>query len=90
MAAVVVVAMANSSNNKATDNTRNRATVNSKDILNSNNTLRALAMTLNSPAMTAEITTTANSKVDNTEGKMPTQEVQEVRVDREALTASVV
>lgn len=49
-------------------------------------------MILNSPAMTTETTTTANSKVGNTEGKMPILAVQEVRVVREvreALTVSV-
>lgn len=92
MEVVVVAATANSNNSKATDNIRNRATVNSKDILSSNNTLKVLAMTLNSPAMTTEITPVANNKVGNTEGKMPilaVQEVQEVQVDREALMASV-
>jgi hypothetical protein len=44
---------------------------------------------LNSPAMTTEITPTANSKADNTEGKTPIQVAREDPGDQEALTASV-
>jgi phage/plasmid primase-like uncharacterized protein len=90
MVVAVVVATANSNNSKATENIHNRVTVNSKDILSSNSTVKDLAMVaLNSPAMTTEITPTANSKADNTEGKTPIQVAREDPGDQEALTASV-
>jgi hypothetical protein len=39
--------------------------------------------------MTTEVTPMVSSKVGNTEVKIPILAVQEVRVDQEALTASV-